>query len=138
MLDGAQTRPCAGRLVTLSGELGAGKSTFARALLRALGVTGRIRSPTYTLVETYSSPHGPLAHLDLYRLADASELEFIDFAAVHDAAVLTLVEWPERAAGALPASVATVRLAHAGEAARTLDIEIAGATWQMPDPDYPS
>ncbi len=122
----------------MSGELGAGKSTFARALLRGLGVLGRIKSPTYTLVETYPSPHGTLAHLDLYRLADPGELEYVDFAAVHDASALTLVEWPERAAGMLPAPIATVRLDHAGEGARTLAIELDGSTWQMPDLHYPS
>lgn len=128
--------PATGRLVTLSGELGAGKTTFARALLRGLGVEGRIRSPTYSLVETYDSPHGTLAHLDLYRLGDPDELEFVDFGATLDGATLTLVEWPERAAGALPPSAADVRLAHAGSSARTLEIDVASAAWQIPDLDY--
>ena len=125
-----------GALVTLSGGLGAGKSVFARALLRSLGVAGRVRSPTYTLVETYEAPVGTLAHLDLYRLADAAELEYVDFAATLEGAALALVEWPERAAGALPAPDARVAIEHAGADRRALRIELAGAPWQIPDLDY--
>ena len=125
-----------GALVTLSGGLGAGKSVFARALLRSLGVAGRVRSPTYTLVETYAGAPGTLAHLDLYRLGGPAELEFIDFARTLEEAALTLVEWPERAAGALPAPDASVAIAHAGEGARALAIELDGAPWQIPDLDY--
>ena len=82
-------------IVHLQGELGAGKSTLARAWLRALGVQGAIRSPTYTLVEHYPLPGGGKAlHLDLYRIGDAGELEFLG---LDDAgASLWLVEWPER------------------------------------------
>ena len=109
---------------------------FARALLRSLGATGRVRSPTYTLVETYEVALGTLAHLDLYRLADAAELEFIDFAATLEGAALSLVEWPERAGGALPEPDARVVVRHAGEALRSLEIELGGATWQPPDLDY--
>src|SRR4051794_24486842 len=67
--------PC--RIVTLSGELGAGKSTFARGVLRALGVTGPIKSPSYTLLETYPLASVTVVHLDLYRLKDPSELEYL-------------------------------------------------------------
>ena len=109
---------------------------FARALLRSLGVTGRIRSPTYTLLETYEGAPGALAHLDLYRLGSAAELEFVDFAAALEGSALTLVEWPERAAGALPTPAAHVAIAHAGQDRRTLAIEIDGAPWQMPALDY--
>ena len=132
----APARTTGATLVTLSGELGAGKSAFARALLRGLGVAGRIRSPTYTLVETYESPSGALAHLDLYRLVDADELEFVDFAATLEGSALTLVEWPERAAGALPRARARVRIEHAGESERTVAIDLDGAPWQIPDLDY--
>lgn len=89
-------------VVHLHGDLGAGKSTLARALLRGLGVTGTIRSPTYTLVEQYPLAGGGLAlHLDLYRIADPGELEFLGLDA--EAARLWLVEWPGRGQGALPA-----------------------------------
>ena len=96
----ASTQPLPAN-VHLHGDLGAGKSTLARAWLRALGVTGAIRSPTYTLVEHYPLESGAKAlHLDLYRIAGAGELEFL---ALDDAgADLWLVEWPERGEGALP------------------------------------
>ena len=98
----AQTQP-ATAIVYLQGDLGAGKSTLARAWLRALGVTGAIRSPTYTLVEHYPLASGANAlHLDLYRIAAADELEFL---ALDDAgAGLWLVEWPERGGTVLPAA----------------------------------
>ena len=72
----AATQP-ARAVVYLEGDLGAGKSTLARAWLRALGVTGAIKSPTYALVERYPIPGGEAAHLDLYRLAAAAELDFL-------------------------------------------------------------
>lgn len=88
-------------IVFLHGDLGAGKSTLARAWLRALGVTGAIRSPTYTLVEHYPlGDRGMALHLDLYRIAAPGELEFL---ALDDADVrLWLVEWPDRGGDALP------------------------------------
>ena len=100
-------------VVYLHGDLGAGKSTLARAWLRALGVTGTIRSPTYTLVERYPLPGGGEAlHLDLYRIGGAGELEFL---ALDDVAgALWLVEWPERGSGALPAADLQIDLAVAG------------------------
>lgn len=99
-------------VVHLRGELGAGKSTLARAWLRALGVAGAIRSPTYTLVERYPLPQGEALHLDLYRIGDATELEFLglDEAEV----VLWLVEWPERGGRGLPSPDLVVALAMEG------------------------
>jgi tRNA threonylcarbamoyladenosine biosynthesis protein TsaE len=98
----AATRPPRA-VVHLQGDLGAGKSTLARALLRALGVTGTVRSPTYTLIERYAlAEGGEAAHLDLYRLGDAAELDFLGLDELQDAATLWLVEWPERGATALP------------------------------------
>ena len=100
-------------VVDLHGDLGAGKSTLARAWLRALGVAGTIRSPTYTLVERYPLAGGGEAlHLDLYRIGDAGELEFLGLD--EGAAVLWLVEWPERGAAALPAPDLHVALAVEG------------------------
>ena len=100
----------------LHGDLGAGKSTLARALLRALGVTGTIRSPTYTLVEQYPLPSGGMAlHLDLYRIGDPGELEFLGL----DGDIrLWLVEWPQRGQGALPPADLDIELAVEGEGRR--------------------
>ena len=92
--------PC--RVVALSGELGAGKSTFARGVLRALGATGAIKSPSYTLLETYELPGVSAVHLDLYRLVDPAELEHLGLADYHRPGFLWLIEWPERGAGRLP------------------------------------
>lgn len=104
----ARTHPV-NAVVHLHGNLGAGKSTLARALLRELGVRGSIRSPTYTLVERYPLDGGTEAlHLDLYRIGDAGELEFLGLDTCD--AALWLVEWPERGAGALPAADLDVRL----------------------------
>lgn len=109
----AATRP-AQAVVQLQGDLGAGKSTLARALLRALGVAGTIRSPTYTLVERYPLADGGEAwHLDLYRIGAAGELDFLGLD--EGTARLWLVEWPERGAGALPPVDLTVGLAVSGE-----------------------
>ncbi|MEO8017570.1 MAG: tRNA (adenosine(37)-N6)-threonylcarbamoyltransferase complex ATPase subunit type 1 TsaE [Pseudomonadota bacterium] len=93
--------PC--RVVELRGELGAGKSTFARGALRALGARGTIKSPSYTLLETYDLPETQAIHLDLYRLVDPAELEHLGLPDYHRPGFLWLVEWPERGAGRLPA-----------------------------------
>lgn len=96
----APQSPC--RVVTLSGDLGAGKSTFARGVLRALGERGAIKSPSYTLLESYELPGITVIHLDLYRLRDPDELENLGLADYYRPGFLWLVEWPERAAGRLP------------------------------------
>jgi tRNA threonylcarbamoyladenosine biosynthesis protein TsaE len=92
--------PC--RIITLVGELGAGKSTFARGALRALGVTGPIKSPSYTLLETYDLPAVNVVHLDLYRLKDPDELEHLGLADYHAPGQLWFIEWPQNGAGRLP------------------------------------
>ena len=101
---GRQLAAClpAGAVLGLRGELGAGKSTVARALLRALGVTGPIKSPTYTLVEQYPVAGGEALHLDLYRIADAAELDFLGLADLAGQAHCWLIEWPERGGKFLP------------------------------------
>ena len=89
-------------MVFLRGELGSGKSTFARGVLRALGVQGPIKSPSYTLLETYELPAITAVHLDLYRLLDPEELEHLGLPDYHRPGFLWLVEWPERGVGRLP------------------------------------
>lgn len=118
-------------VVFLHGELGAGKSTLARAWLRACGVEGAIRSPTYTLVEHYPLAAGGNAlHLDLYRIGAAGELEFL--ALDSDDAELWLVEWPERGAGALPAPDLSLLLALDGDgrSATLVPGTPAGEAWR--------
>jgi len=103
------------RVLYLTGELGAGKTTCARSLLRALGVAGLIRSPTYTLVEAYETPSLTCVHVDLYRLhgpADVDELGLRDYL---DAPCLLLVEWPEKGGAALPAPDLALALTYRGE-----------------------
>jgi tRNA threonylcarbamoyladenosine biosynthesis protein TsaE len=125
----AATQP-AHAVVLLQGDLGAGKSTLARGWLRALGVEGAIRSPTYTLVEHYPLTSGGKGlHLDLYRIGDARELEFLG---LDDAgATLRLVEWPERGRGALPPADLQVELAveGTGRRVRLRPLSSGGAAW---------
>lgn len=97
-------RANAPRVVELSGELGSGKSTFARGALRALGVSGPIKSPSYTLLETYELPAVSAIHLDLYRLVDPDELEHLGLSDYFRPGFLWLIEWPERGVGRLPAA----------------------------------
>ncbi|WP_312684081.1 tRNA (adenosine(37)-N6)-threonylcarbamoyltransferase complex ATPase subunit type 1 TsaE [Stenotrophomonas chelatiphaga] len=125
----AATRP-AQALLELQGDLGAGKSTTARALLRALGVTGAIRSPTYTLVERYPLADGSEAwHMDLYRIGGAAELDFLGLD--EGTASLWLVEWPERGAGALPATDLRLELQMAGTGrhASLIPLSDSGEAW---------
>nr|WP_295382978.1 tRNA (adenosine(37)-N6)-threonylcarbamoyltransferase complex ATPase subunit type 1 TsaE [Pseudoxanthomonas sp.] len=124
----AASRPTSA-VVHLQGDLGAGKSTLARALLRALGVQGAIRSPTYTLVERYPLADGEAWHLDLYRIGDAGELDFLGLD--EGSATLWLVEWPERGGAGLPACDLRVRLAVDGSG-RSATLEArsgAGREW---------
>jgi len=126
-LAGTQPGPA---MVHLQGDLGAGKSTLARAWLRALGVAGPIPSPTYTLVERYHTAHGEALHLDLYRIADAGELEFLGLDGLD--LWLWLVEWPERAGqGGLPPVDILIELALAGSGRllRMRSVSPLGTAW---------
>ncbi len=105
MLDFSADLACSvkpGSLIFLRGELGAGKTTFARGIMRGLGYQGPIKSPTYTLVECYSGGRLPVYHFDLFRLATPEDLNFIGFRDYLNEASLVLVEWPECAKGFLP------------------------------------
>lgn len=99
-------------LVFLRGDLGAGKTTLVRGLLRGLGHVGPVRSPTYTLIEPYEVAGQRLYHLDLYRLGDPEELEFLGLRDLLDGEGLLLVEWPDRGAGVLPSPDLIIDIAH--------------------------
>ncbi len=101
----------AGCLILLQGELGAGKTTLVRGLLRAMGYAGPVPSPTYTLVEPYEIDGMRLFHLDLYRIADAQELEYLGWRDMEGA--ISLVEWPERAPELAASADLVIRLSHA-------------------------
>lgn len=101
-----------GGVVYLRGELGAGKTTFARALLRAMGVGERVKSPTYSLLERYVVNGRDAFHLDLYRIANPGELEWLGLDELDAAETIVLVEWPERGRGALPKPDLEITLEH--------------------------
>lgn len=89
-------------VIFLHGDLGAGKTTFARGFLRGYGHAGRVPSPTYTLVEPYEFSERTIWHLDLYRLSNGAELEYLGITEMGDGRSILLVEWPEHGAGFLP------------------------------------
>lgn len=117
--------------VFLQGELGAGKTTLAQGLLRELGVSGVIRSPTYTLVEHYRVPRGQVLHADLYRLAGSEDLEPLALRDSLHRGILLLIEWPERAVEGLPAPELVIELHVSGHQrqARLRAGSVAGAGW---------
>ncbi|MEJ2603517.1 MAG: tRNA (adenosine(37)-N6)-threonylcarbamoyltransferase complex ATPase subunit type 1 TsaE [Gammaproteobacteria bacterium] len=116
LAHGLAAAPGEACLIALQGELGAGKTTLVRGLLRAAGHTGPVPSPTYTLVEPYDLATGRLYHLDLYRLADAEELEYLGWRDMTDA--VSVVEWPGRAPELVRRADLVVGLAHAGSGRR--------------------
>jgi len=90
-----------GGIIALRGNLGSGKTTLVRGALESLGVTSGVRSPTYTLIEYYEFDQLCIAHLDLYRLADGEELEYLGYRDYLDSTTVCFIEWPERAEGYL-------------------------------------
>jgi tRNA threonylcarbamoyladenosine biosynthesis protein TsaE len=116
---------CAG-VIYLQGDLGTGKTTLVRALLRGLGCQGKVRSPTYTLVEPYPLDGLTVYHLDLYRLASPEELEWIGIRDLQAGPALLLIEWPELGAGMLPPADLQVSLGYRNSG-RELRFEPLGA-----------
>ncbi|RVU45158.1 tRNA (adenosine(37)-N6)-threonylcarbamoyltransferase complex ATPase subunit type 1 TsaE [Rubrivivax rivuli] len=110
--------------IELHGPLGAGKTTFVRHLLRALGVQGRVKSPTYTVMENYALPRGGIAaHFDFYRFTDPREWADAGFREVFAAPGLKLAEWPEHAAAVLPVADLRLHITPEADDSRTLRLE---------------
>lgn len=128
----AQSLPPAGAVLYLHGELGAGKTTLTRGLLRALGHAGSVRSPTYTLLEPYDIGGRAVMHLDLYRLAGAEELDYLGARELDRPGALVIVEWAERGSGRLPPPDLEITLALAGTGREAVlqSRSPAGEVWQ--------
>jgi tRNA threonylcarbamoyladenosine biosynthesis protein TsaE len=115
-----------GDAVLLEGQLGAGKTTLVRAIAAGMGLDERaVSSPTFVTINEYASPGGlTLVHVDAYRLAGEDDLDSLGWDRALEGDRVLVVEWPERIAAALPAGAATVRLTHAGERSRRLEVEL--------------
>ena len=114
-----------GDTVALKGELGAGKTTLARAILRALGVVGEVPSPSFTLVQEYETPRLKVLHCDLYRIGDTAELAELGIEdALRESAVL--IEWPERAQSRIPQNALWIEMEISGASERRMTISGAG------------
>ncbi|MEO7207327.1 MAG: tRNA (adenosine(37)-N6)-threonylcarbamoyltransferase complex ATPase subunit type 1 TsaE [Steroidobacteraceae bacterium] len=125
----AKTFPGAdsGAIVHLRGELGSGKTTCARSLLHAIGVTAPVRSPTYTLVDTYSVAGMTCVHVDLYRVQTGTEVEELGLRDMTGPGYLMLIEWPEKGGVAVPPADLLLQLNYNGEA-RSAALGAASAT----------
>lgn len=113
------------RVVTLAGEVGAGKTTLVQAICRGLGVEAPVTSPTFALVHEYEGVRATVYHLDLYRLRDPRELLQLGWDEIVSAPAIVLVEWPERAQGYLPRDAMRVQLSHVhdDQSVRTLTVD---------------
>jgi tRNA threonylcarbamoyladenosine biosynthesis protein TsaE len=109
--------------ISLQGDLGAGKTTFVRHLLRALGITGRIKSPTYAVVEPHEAPDGlAIFHFDFYRFSDPREWEDAGFRDIFAGAGVKLAEWPENAAGRIPLADLAIKIEAMTDDTRTVTL----------------
>lgn len=121
-----------GDVVTLDGDLGAGKTAFARGVLRGLGYPGRVTSPTFAIANEYSAPDGTVVHFDLYRILDEEALFELGFEEYLDGTRILLIEWSENAGGLLPAHHKSVRLAYGEQPDdRLLEIEEIHETTEL-------
>ena len=116
--------------ITLEGELGAGKTTWVRHLLRALGVTGRIKSPTYAVVEPYAVHAGAIWHFDFYRFGDPREWEDAGFRDIFANPGLKLCEWPQRVQGVLPTPDLGLHIRTGSDETREVQLHIHSARAQ--------
>jgi tRNA threonylcarbamoyladenosine biosynthesis protein TsaE len=118
-------------IIYLTGDLGAGKTTFARGFLNGCGVRGPVKSPTYTLVEMYETPTVSVIHLDLYRLLDPEELEPLGLRELARPGYIWLIEWPDRGTGRLPLPDLSVRLSGGagGHEINVAAVSALGESW---------
>ncbi len=114
---GGQLAPLlrAGGVVYLYGDLGSGKTSLARAVLEGLGYQGRVKSPTYTLVEAYELDVLTVYHMDLYRLSDPEELEYLGVREMIKQSVLSLIEWPDHGLGYITSPDLIINLEYSGK-----------------------
>ena len=118
-------------VIHLQGDLGSGKTTFARGFINKLGHSGKVKSPTFTLVESYDLKLAHLYHFDLYRLKDPLELEYIGIRElVGELDVMCLIEWPERGGSALPTADLVINFEYQGES-RTVDCQANSTKGQI-------
>ena len=118
----------ANAFITLHGDLGAGKTTLVRHLLRALGVQGRIKSPTYAVVEPHETPHMAIWHFDFYRFDDPREWEDAGFRDIFASPGLKLAEWPEKAAALTPPADLAIHIEAMDETERQVTLRAGTAT----------
>lgn len=111
-----------GGVVYLSGELGVGKTTLVRGILRALGFAGRVKSPSYGLIESYELDNLTVHHLDLYRLSHGEEITYLGLEDLFDGPTLMLVEWPEKGHGYLPEATTRIHIQDHPDGARALHL----------------